>query len=69
MESANDTYSRIFKEILDLPELAKSREVLEGQSILEIVKHGLERQYTMGAIEALSEELMYKDDEDDEKGS
>lgn len=49
-KSAVDTYAEIFQEILNLPELAKSKEVLAGESLTEIVKHALERQYLLGAI-------------------
>ena len=49
-KSAVDTYAEIFQEILNLPELAKSKEVLVGESLTEIVKHALERQYLLGAI-------------------
>ncbi len=51
-KKALELYAEMFKEILDLPQLQKSREVLEGESIVEIVKHALERQYIIGTIDA-----------------
>jgi len=50
METANETYARIFKEILDLPEVQKSRETHQGDSLVNIVAHALERQYLLGAM-------------------
>jgi hypothetical protein len=65
-EQALETYARLFKEILDLPELQKSREVLEGESIVKIVAHALERQYLMGGIFALSEEVFGEDEKEED---
>lgn len=56
----------VLGDILHLPEMKKSREVLDGELVSEIVKHALERQYTLGAIEALSEEFWSAESEMDE---
>ena len=49
-KDALELYSEMFKDILDLPELAVSKRALEGDNLVEIVKHALERQYLLGAI-------------------
>ena len=56
-------YAEMFKEILDLPEVQKSRGVLEGQSIVEIVKHALERQFVLGTLKVYEDDDKYWDDE------
>jgi len=49
-KDALELYSEMFKDILDLPELAVSKKALEGDNLVEIVKHALDRQYLLGAI-------------------
>ena len=51
MNKAEEITFGILKDILDLPELAVSRKALEGGKIVEIVKHGLERQYILGQLD------------------
>ena len=65
-ERAVDTLTRVIDEILNLPEVQKSREILEGGLIVDIVRHALERQYNLGAIEALSEEFWASDNDNDD---
>jgi len=57
-------YAEIFQEILNMPELKKSREFLEpSKSLPKIIKHALERQYLMGTM---SEDFdIIKKDRDD----
>ena len=63
---AVDVYARIFREILELEQVRKSREALEGESIVDIVAHALERQYLLGTM---SEDFdIIKKDRDDKTG-
>ena len=64
METALETYARIMREILELPELQKSRKFLEGESIVKIVSHALERQFLLGTM-ADDFDIINKDREDD----
>jgi len=56
-----EAYEQIIMAILEIPELQKSRQVLEGGLITDIIRHALERQYNLGAIEALSEDNYWDD--------
>jgi len=60
---AIDTYARILKEIIEIPELQKSREFLEGGNTVDIISHALERHYLLGTM---SEDFdIIKKDRDD----
>lgn len=54
----------ILKEILELPEVQASRKALEGQKVIDIVKHALERQFILGTLQE-DFDIIKKDRRDD----
>ena len=57
-EVSKEELEKILKAILAIPQVNESMEFLgEGDTIIDIIEHALERQYIMGGIDAINEDL------------